>query len=127
MADMPDRRRVARLVLPSHLRGQLLGSQEVRILDLSPIGVRIEHVEPVRPGASCILEFPPPLGPVQLTARVVWSLVRGAEQTPEGERRLHYQSGLAFIGVTAEQQAVLADALEKINTTGGEKIRKPPL
>ena len=123
---MPERRRVARVMVPWHLQGRVLASQAVRILDLSPAGIRIQHVEPMRPGASCVLDVPSPLGPLRLTARVVWSVVRGAEQTPEGERRLHYQSGLSFIGLTGDQQAVLADALEKINTTGGANDRKLP-
>ncbi len=126
MDDKGERRGVVRVSIPWHLDAQLTGSQEVRILDCSPVGVRLEHVEPLRPGASCTLEFPPPLGPLQLAARVIWSQIRGGEQTAEGERRLHYQSGLAFMGVTTDQQAVLAEVLENINTTGVVKNRKPP-
>ncbi len=122
---MPDRRSIARVSIPWHVDARVYGDQEGRILDFSPAGIRLEHVEPLRPGATCTLELPPPLGPLQLTARVIWSQIRGGEQTPEGERRLHYQSGLAFTGVTAEQKAILAAALTRINATGTVKTRKP--
>ena len=68
---MPERRNVARVMVPWHLQGRVLASQEVRILDLSPAGIRIQHVEPLRPGASCVLDVPPPLGALRLTGRVV--------------------------------------------------------
>ena len=126
MAEMPERRRVARITVPWHLDGSVQKSREVRILDVSTGGVRIEHVESLRPGASCSLDLPPALGSLQLTARVVWSLVTGGEQTLEGERRLHYQSGLAFIGVTGDQHAVLADAIQKFPESGPTMGRKPP-
>ncbi len=125
MVGTSERRKVARLILPWHLHGRVLGVQEVRILDLGPVGVRIEHVERLRPGISFTLEFPPPLGPLRLAARVVWSQVRGSELTPEGERRLQYQSGLTFVKVTGDQQAGLAHALEKINAARAAKDRNP--
>jgi hypothetical protein len=126
MAESPDRRSVARVTVPWHLHGRVLVTRDVRILDLSTAGVRIEHLALLRPGASCSLEFLPPLGPLQLSARVVWSLVRGGEQTLDGERRLHYQSGLAFTGVTVDQQAILAAALEKLTAASGTKDNTLP-
>ena len=125
MTEMAERRRVARVAVPWHLNGWVSETREVRLLDLSTSGVRIEHVEPLRPGSSCTLELPPPLGSLHLTARIVWSLVRGGEQTPDGERRLHYQSGLAFTGISPDQQTVLAGALGNINATEHLKNRKP--
>src|SRR5574342_8586 len=117
MTEMAERRRAARVAIPWHLNGWVSVSREVRLLDLSTAGVRIEHVEPLRPGSSCTLELPPPLGSLQLAARVVWSLVRGGEQTPDGERRLHYQSGLVFTGISPDQQSVLAGSLKKLSAT----------
>jgi hypothetical protein len=92
----------------------VLDGGEVRILDLSTAGVGIEHVEPLQPGASCTLEVPLPFGSLQLAARVVWSLLRGGGQIREGDPRFHYQSGLAFTGLTPEQRAALARALETL-------------
>ena len=126
MVELPERRRAARVNVPWHLSARVLESREVRILDLSTAGVRIEHVEPLRPGASCTFDLPPTLGSLQLTARVVWSLVRGGEQTLDGERSLRYQSGLAFIGLTQEQQAVLARVMEMLTAAGAAKDSNSP-
>ena len=41
-------------------------------------------------------------------------MVIGGEQPPDGERQLRYQSGLAFLDVTAEQQAILASLLQQL-------------
>lgn len=126
MAEMPDRRRVARVLVPWHLSARVLDSHEVRILDLSTAGVGIEHVEPLQPGASCTLEFPLPFGSLRLTARVVWSLLKGGEQILEGEHGLRYQSGLAFTELTPEQQTALARALETLQATRHAPDRETP-
>jgi len=114
MIETAERRKAARVILSAHVHGRVLGGEEVRLLDLSPTGVRIEHIEHLRPGTSCTLTFPLPRGPLRLSARVVWSQVRGGEMTPEGERRLHYQSGLSFVNVLRDQQADLAHAVESL-------------
>jgi hypothetical protein len=59
------------------------------------------------------------MNPQALLARVVWSKVMGGEQTPEGERHLHYQSGLAFTGLTADETFLLASSLEQLTAGGG--------
>lgn len=79
------------------------------------------------PRDLCTLEFPLSLVSVQLAARVVWSQVRGGGQTPGGEGRLRYESGLTFVRVTGDQQAGLAHALEKINAAGAAKDRNATL
>ncbi len=43
----------------------------------------------------------------------------GAESGPGGERDLLYQSGLAFVDVTAEQQTALTRVLEGLTPSGG--------
>ena len=126
MAGMPDRRKVARVVVPWQLSARVLDSHEVRILDLSTAGVGIEHVEPLQPGASCTLEFPLPFGSLHLAARVVWSLLRGGGEIREGDRGLRYQSGLAFTGLTPEQQTALARALETLQATRDAPDREAP-
>lgn len=117
MAEMADRRSVARVVVPWRLSARVLGSHDVRILDLSTAGVGIEHGEPLQPGATCTLEFPLPFGSVHLSARVVWSLLRGAGPSREEDRESRYHSGLAFTELTSEQQAALARALETLQAT----------
>jgi hypothetical protein len=71
------------------------------------------------PGSACTLELPPALGSLVLSARVIHSAVMGSEVNPEGYRLVRYQSGLAFVDVTAAQEAVLADILEKLTPAGG--------
>jgi hypothetical protein len=117
MAEMPDRRKAARVVVPWHLSARVLDSHEVRILDLSTAGVGIEHVVPLQPGATCTLELPLPFGSVHLAARVVWSMLKGDGESRKGGRQAQYHSGLAFTELTAEQQAALARALETLRAT----------
>jgi len=111
MGAIPDRRRVARLTVPRHLRGGELELQLVHVLDLSPLGARVTHREPMHAGAVCYVDLPPTLGRVRLTGRVVWTRLRGYEQTLEGDRRSHYESGIEFTGPTFDQQTALAAAL----------------
>jgi hypothetical protein len=68
----------------------------------------------MREGGICYLDLPPVFGRVRFTGRVVWTEVRGSEQTLEGDRRFHHQSGIEFAGLTAEQRAALAAALETL-------------
>jgi hypothetical protein len=112
MATTPDRRRVARLTVPWHLTGPGAELRLARLLDLSSEGARIEHPEHLQEGLVCYVDLPPALGRLRLTGRVVWTRLHKGEQTLEGDKHLYYQSGLAFIGMTAERQTALAAALE---------------
>ena len=116
MVETPDRRRVARLAVPSHLRGYDLQFGEVWLLELSAEGARIEHSGQLHEGLVCFVDLPPALGRVRLTARVVWTRLHKGEQTFEGDKQVYYQSGLTFIGITLEQQMGLAAALEILRT-----------
>lgn len=123
MTETPDHRRAVRLTLPWPLREPEVELRFVRLLDLSPDGARIEHLAPLRAGSSCAIDLPPALGRLRLTGRVVWSGIRGREQTLEGERRLHYQSGIDFTDLTPQQQTALAAALAKIRAAQAEADR----
>ncbi len=125
MTETTERRRVARITVPSQIRGTGLENREVRLLDLSSEGARIAHEQVLQPGAPCALILPPALGPVRLPARIVWSQLSGGEQTLAGERLLH-QSGLAFRGLTPEQQTALAEALTKLQAVRGTPDSTPP-
>ena len=85
-----------------------------RLLDLSLSGARIEHLDLLRPGFPCTVELPAAIGALVLSGQIAWSSIVGSEPTPEGERLLRYESGLAFLGVTADQQTSLASALERL-------------
>lgn len=125
MAETRDRRRVARLTVPRHLSGPGLELRLVRLLDLSPEGARIEHPEHLHEGLVCYVDLPPALGRVRLTGRVVWTRLHKGEQTVEGDRHVYYHSGLAWTGVTPEQQTALAAALEILRTATDPSEREP--
>jgi hypothetical protein len=110
MVEMPERRTAPRFEVPWHLGASMLDGREVRIVDLSTGGVGIEHAEPLQPGACCALEVSLPFGVLRLAARVVWSMLRDGSRFP-------YRSGIAFTGLTTEQHAALARALDTLRAT----------
>lgn len=119
MDELKERRRAPRIVIAGRLGGRAHAILDVRILDLSVTGARIEHLSPLSPGTPCTLGLPPAIGSMVLPARVVRSVVSGSEQSPGGKRLLRYQSGIEFMGITAEQQATLASTLDKLTPAGG--------
>jgi hypothetical protein len=125
MATRPDPRRVARLTVPPKLRNGELAHHRVYVLNLSPLGARIGHQGLLHDGVVCYLDLSPALGSLRLTGQVVWTRLQGTEQTFEGDRRSHYESGIEFMGVTPEQQAGLATALEKLQAAQTSTDRKP--
>ncbi len=126
MTGTPDRRRTARMTIPWHLSGPGLELRLVRLLDLSAGGARIEHIEPLRQGIECFVDLPPALGRLRLSGQVAWTGIRGGEQSVEGERGQHFQSGIAFTGLPPYQQAALAEALERLKAEGEAVNREPP-
>lgn len=126
MIETTDRRHVARLSIPSHLGGVELELRLVRLIDISPEGARIEHAGHLHEGLGCFVDLPPALGRLRLTGRVVWTRLYKGEQTLEGDRNLYYQSGLTFTGVTPEQQAALAAALQTLKTADDSSEPEPP-
>jgi CheY-like chemotaxis protein len=119
MVKKPERRRVARLAVPSHLGGVKLGLRQARLLDLSSEGARIAHPGRLHEGLVSSVELPPALEGLRLAGEVVWSKLRKGEQTPEDDEHYSYQSGLAFIRITVEQLAALAVALAILKTGEG--------
>lgn len=108
MSAKPDPRRIARLHVPLHLGAAEIAHHRVQVLNLSPLGVCLAHDELLRDGVVCYVDLLPPLGPVRLTGRVVWTRLRTTEQTVAGEQRTHYESGVEFVGSIHERQAGLA-------------------
>jgi len=88
--------------------------QEVRLLDLSLKGARIEHLDLLHPGVACHLELPPALGSLVLSAQVVWCTIVGRKPSPGGDRRLLSRTGLRFTKLTTTQQTVLAGTLREL-------------
>lgn len=116
MAQFQERRGVPRIALVGRPGARARETLEVWLADLSATGARITLGELLHHGSACSLQLPPGLGSLTLSARVVWSAVYGGEQTLEGERHVIYQCGLAFVDLTTDQQAALAEALERIGS-----------
>ena len=125
MGTGEDRRRVVRLTVPRRWRGGDLEQHLVHLLDLSARGARIAHREPLHAGGIGYVDLPPALGAVRLLGRVVWTRLRGTEQTFDGGRRAVYESGLEFTSLTPEQQAALASALATLQAAQDPPDREP--
>jgi len=114
MSAFVERRRGRRVSIPGRPGGRVRATLEARLLDLGSTGARIEHHNLLRLGFTCTLELPPALGALVLSVRVVRSAVVGTETGPSGERLLRYESGLAFLDLTAAQQATLEGVLDRL-------------
>ncbi len=110
------RSRIAMLQpMPLRVRATL----QVRLLDLSMGGARIEHRSLLRPGSECLLEFPAAFGPLALSAQVLRSTIVGVEEEASGGPRLRHESGLAFVNVTADQRTALTQLLGRLGSGEG--------
>src|SRR5512146_3115262 len=125
MPGRPDPRRVARLTVPQPLREGELAHHRVHVLNLSALGARISHQALLHEGVVCYLDLAPALGALRLTGCVVWTWLRGTEQTLEGRRPSHHESGIEFTSLTSAQQDALAAALATLHATGAEPDLEP--
>lgn len=114
MTKHSKQRRVERLSVPRHCQGAGRGASAVALLDLSPVGARIEHGEPLPDWSGYPMELPRALGGGRVRAEVVWSRVPAHKPVVEGNPKLMYQSGLAFPYNTPEEQAALWVALVRL-------------
>jgi len=114
MSAFVERRRGRRVPIPGRPGGRVRATLEARLLDLGTSGARIEHHNLLRPGFTCTLELPSTLGGLVLSVRVIRSAVVGTETGPAGERLLRYESGVAFVGLSADQSAALEAVLNRL-------------
>ena len=119
MTDPRERRAAPRLPVSGNVGARARATLNVRLIDLSITGARIEHGELLRPGSTCVFQLPPAIGSVVLSARVVHSAVIGATPISDGDRQLRYQSGLAFVNATPEQWAALEEIVKRLTPGGG--------
>ena len=125
MVTGADRRQLVRLTVPRRWGGGELEQHLVHLLDLSARGARIAHREPLHAGGIGYVELPPAFGAVRLIGRVVWTRLRGTEQTLAGDRRALFESGLEFTSLTPEQQAALAETLVTLQAVQTGLEREP--
>jgi len=114
LADFRERRKAPRIRIACRPWGRILGTLEYRLVDLSIAGARIEHQAPLEPGSTWGVELPLAFGSMSLRARVVHTYPVGDTLVRDADALLRYQSGLAFLGITPEQQATLAGRLNSL-------------
>jgi len=114
MTEARERRVAPRTRVASRPAARVQGMREVRLVDLSPTGAQIEHLDLFRIGAACALDLPPPVGALSLPAQVVWCTVIGRKRKFGGESRLVARSGVRFTTLTVGQRAALADTLRDL-------------
>ncbi len=112
METTRERRRGVRLTIRSLLYGLGLEEEEVRLVDLSAEGARLEHLRPVPTRKRWPLVLPEALGSLRLQGEVVWSRVAGQTLDAEGRQQPYYESGMAFRFRQPKQRAGLTAALE---------------
>jgi hypothetical protein len=105
---------VPRTTLGEPPAARVRGLREVRLRDLSLAGAQVEHLDLVRLGAPCTLDFPPPFRALSLSAEVIWCTVVGRKRKLGGESQLVVRSGLQFTKLSGEQHAALADTLKRL-------------
>jgi hypothetical protein len=108
MTEERDRRAVPRTKLEDQPAVRIQDGKAVRLLDVSRVGAGIEHLDFLRPGASCTLELPPPFGSLTIPSQVMWCRVTGRNRRPGDETHLVSRSGLRFASLNLTQHAALA-------------------
>lgn len=114
------KRRHARLTFAQPVQELLTATHEVRILDLSIGGARVEHTNILRPGGMCHLRLPLRNYRATLLCHVVWSKAVGRA---EGETRgtgLLFHSGLQFTSVSSDAHALLSAYLDREGVPVGD-------
>ncbi len=114
MTKTPERH-VARLLVPAQLAGPRRGRHQVRLLDLSPRGARIELIRQPPDWTLYLLDLPRALGGIRRQGEVLWSWVSGYKAVGPGDWLVVYQSELTFRWLTPEQRAGRTAVLERLS------------
>jgi len=115
-----DRRKAARSKIDELIEVRV-GLTTGTLLDLSPIGARVEHAEKLTVGSSVDLELRWSGHRARLTARVARSEISGRKGGA-----LVYQSGLHFRDVSDESAGVIAAILRGKQEPVAEPAPEPP-
>ncbi|MGE5849535.1 MAG: PilZ domain-containing protein [Candidatus Methylomirabilota bacterium] len=118
-------RRVPRFRIPARPRGRVLEILEFQLLDLSVAGARIGHQDPLRVGSVWTFELPKMFRSLILPARVVHSTAVTGAKLRESSRGFPYESGVEFVGITPEQQAVLEQDLKPFASSRADPMISP--
>jgi len=97
MKKASNRRQRQRVTLPGVLPASMGLRRELRVINLSPEGAMIEHLDRLAPGHPCILSLRFGGVDLHLGARVVWCQLHDIASGPPGQREIRYRSGLHFL------------------------------
>ncbi len=121
-----DARRAARIPLSPGVRAEVDGQVAVAVLDLSPLGARLEHVGRLLPAQPCLLTFElSEVSPLRLPATVVWTRAHLREPEPGAPRRL-FHSGVEFSDVPPPMARELGACLDRVGGGPGSLPGTPP-
>ncbi len=99
-------RRVPRVQVYPDLGGQAGARFEVTLVDLSILGVCLEHTHQMQHGQAYVLDLNLGTQSVRVAARAIWSSAHRAGKAGEG-RRLVYRTGLEFTDLAPDALAAL--------------------
>ncbi len=121
-SQSPSKRRYGRLTFREPIRDQLTMDHDVRVLDLSLGGARVEHLTVLRPGGNCHLRLPLRSQTMVLNCQVMWSRAVSVSGRPSGEAGMVYHSGLMFTPLTLEVETLLRACLHSwgLSQHGGD-------
>jgi hypothetical protein len=108
---MEDRRRSARYKPPEALFGRIKMTLPSRILDISPLGMRVEVGSALRPAADCDVVVP--VGDTELRLRARVLRCRAYAGDPSDTGGIVFRAGLEFVGLREEAARALEVAYGK--------------
>lgn len=113
-----SKRRYSRVTLPQPIGADVTARYEVRIMDLSLGGARLEHTTILRPGDRCYLRFQLTEQMMTITSKIVWSNVVGRAEGMGSA--LLFQTGLAFEGMPEATSTIVSDFLRAQSRSHGD-------
>jgi hypothetical protein len=105
---MEERRRSYRARPENDLQVTLAGHRTARVVDLSPMGARLELATALNPRGECRLALPLPSGTLRVDVRVVHCRLIGFADAKSGGG-LIYRAGVEFIGL----DPMIASSIER--------------
>lgn len=116
-APLPERRRAPRVRLRT-LSAAQLQQMAVALIDLSPVGVLVEHADPVRLGEVYRVSVPLAGEPLPLLARAVRAYVSHRVTVAGGARAAVYRTGMEFVGLDRASSDRLRDHIATLVRQG---------
>lgn len=96
-----ERRRYPRWMVEGRFAARISPIHEATLVDMSPAGALVEHLNRVQPGTTLFLTLPfleNGTKKMGLKCKVVRSAAHRSEVASTGERDVIYRSGLEFLG-----------------------------